>query len=442
MAASSPRGAAELVDELGRRLLGAPLPLSIRCWDGSESVVDGAPTLVVHRRRALRRLVHAPGELGLARAYVSGDLDIEGDVFAVLGVPDRMPARPDLRLDRWALLGLAGPLLRLGVLGPLPAPPPEEARLRGLRHSLARDRRAISHHYDVGNDFYRLLLGPSLVYSCAYFPDPAATLEQAQAAKLDLVCRKLDLQPGMRLLDVGCGWGSLALHAAARYGASVTGVTISAAQAELASRRVAEAGLSDRVEIRLQDYREVADGPYDAISSIGMAEHVGLAQLPRYAERLRDLLRPGGRLLNHAIARGPAAGPDRPAPGSFLTRYVFPDGELQPLATHVRILEEAGLEVTDVEALRPHYALTCRAWVANLERRWDEAVALSSPGRARVWRLYLAGSALAFEGRRVGVNQVLAVRPGPPGHDRLPLTRPDWSRRSVASCRERSDGAP
>ncbi|MGY1723448.1 class I SAM-dependent methyltransferase [Blastococcus sp. SYSU DS0533] len=420
------RGASGLVDELARTLLGAPLPLSVRCWDGSESVVDGAPTLVVRNRRALRRLVFAPGELGLARAYVSGDLDVEGDLYAALSFPDELPSRPDLRLDRRTLARLAGPLLRLGVLGPPPAPPAEEARLRGLRHSLRRDRSAISHHYDVGNDFYRLLLGPSLVYSCAYFPGPAASLEEAQEAKLDLVCRKLGLEPGMRLLDVGCGWGSLALHAASRYGVSVVGVTISAAQAELARRRIADAGLADRVEIRLQDYREVADGPFDAIASVGMAEHVGHAQLPAYAARLHALLAPGGRLLNHAIARGPAAGPDRPDPGSFLTRYVLPDGELQPVATHVRVLEEAGLEVVDVEALRPHYALTCRAWVRNLEARWEEAVRSSSPGRARVWRLYLAGSALAFERHRVGVNQVLAVRPG--GADRLPLRRPDWSR--------------
>jgi cyclopropane-fatty-acyl-phospholipid synthase len=436
MTAASPRGAARLVDELGQLLLGAPLPLSVRCWDGSQSLVEGAPTLVVRHRRALRRLVYAPGELGLARAYVSTDLDVEGDLYAVLSFPDRLPARPELRLDRRPLARLARPLLRLGVLGPPPAPPPEEARLGGIRHSLGRDRKAISHHYDVGNDFYRLLLGPSLVYSCAYFPEPTATLEQAQEAKLDLVCCKLGLQPGMRLLDLGCGWGSLALHAAARYGVSVTAVTISAAQAELAAQRVTDAGLSGRVEIRLQDYREVVDGPFDAIASIGMAEHVGSAQLPQYAARLHALLRPGGRLLNQAIARGPAGGPDRPDPGSFLTRYVFPDGELQRLATHLRVLEEAGLEVCDVEALRRHYALTCRAWVHNLEHRWDEAVRLSSPGRARVWRLYLAGSALAFEGHRVGVNQVLAVKPGPPGQDRNPLARPDWSRRATEKAHE------
>jgi cyclopropane-fatty-acyl-phospholipid synthase len=219
----------------------------------------------------------------------------------------------------------------------------------------------------------------------------------------------------MRMLDVGCGWGSLVLRAAARYGVRAVGVTISSAQAELARQRARDAGLGDKVEIRLQDYREVADGPYDAVASVGMAEHVGREMLPRYATGLFTLLTPGGRLLNHAIARGPHAGPDRPDPTSFLTRYVFPDGDLQPLDTHVRVLEGAGFEVHDVEALRRHYALTCRAWVANLERRWDEAVRLSSPGRARVWRLYLAGSALAFEGYRVGVNQVLALKPAEAG---------------------------
>ncbi|CCG03665.1 class I SAM-dependent methyltransferase [Blastococcus saxobsidens] len=432
--------AAELVSELGRLLLGAPLPMSVRCWDGSRTVVDGAPTLVVRHPRALRRLVYAPGELGLARAYVSGDLDIEGDLFAALGFPDDLPSRPELALDRRALARLAGPLLRLRVLGPPPAPPPEEARLRGSRHSLGRDRSAISHHYDVGNDFYRLLLGPSLVYSCAYFPEPGATLEQAQEAKLDLVCRKLGLEQGMRLLDVGCGWGSFALHAASRYGVSVVAVTISDAQAGLARRRIADAGLTDRVEVRLQDYREVDDGPFDAIASIGMAEHVGHASLPGYAARLHGLLRPGGRLLNHAIARGPAAGPDRPDPGSFLTRYVFPDGELQSLATHVQVLEEAGFEVRDVEALRRHYALTCRSWVRNLEQRWDDAVRWSSPGRARVWRLYLAGSALAFERHRTGVNQLLAVKPGRRGADPLPLLRPDWSRQATSDDRRPGAG--
>jgi len=420
---------APLVEALVQALFGASLPLGLRCWDGSAvAAPPGGPTLVLNTPRALRRFLYAPRELGLARAYVSGDLDFEGDVFAALSLPDALPVRPDLRLDRRTLAPLLGRLVRVGVLGPPPPPPPEESRLTGLRHSLRRDREAISHHYDVGNAFYALMLGPSLVYSCAYYDSHGTGLQAAQEAKLELVCRKLGLRSGMRLLDVGCGWGSLALHAATRHGATVVGVTISEAQAQLARLRVADAGLEGQVQIRLQDYREVDDGPYDAVASVGMAEHVGRDQLPVYAAGLHALLAPGGRLLHHAIARGPAAGPDRPDPRSFLTRYVFPDGELQPLATHVQVLEDAGFEVRDVEGLREHYALTCRAWVAALEQDWDEAVRLATPGQARVWRLYLAGAALAFEQRRVGVNQLLATRAGTPsgtasGAGPLPLRR-------------------
>jgi cyclopropane-fatty-acyl-phospholipid synthase len=405
--------AADVVGDVARVLTGTTPPLGLRCWDGSSVPgPPGSPTLVARSPRALRRLLFAPDELGLARAYVSGDLDLEGDVYEALSFPDRLASRPELSAGPRSLAPLVGAFARLGVLGPPPRPPAEEAALRGPLHSLRRDQRAVSHHYDVGNEFYRILLGPSMVYSCASFPTPDSSLEQAQEAKLEMVCRKLALRQGDRLLDVGCGWGSLALHAASRYGARVVGVTLSAEQADLARDRVREADLEGRVEIRLQDYREVADGPYDAIASVGMAEHVGLDQLPRYASTLHGLLQPGGRLLHHAIARGPAAGPLRPEPRSFLTRYVFPDGELQPLGTHVGVLEGAGFEVRHVEALREHYARTCRAWVANLERSWDEAVRASSPGRARVWRLYLAGSALAFEARRVGVDQTLAVKAG------------------------------
>ncbi len=423
---------AELVDSLVHSLFGGPIPLATRCWDGSGLPgPDDAPTLVLRSPRALRRFVYAPSELGLARAYVSGDLDVEGDLFEALSFPDALAQRPALRVSPKSLGQLIGPMLRTGILGPPPRPPVEEARPRGRLHSPGRDRQVISHHYDVGNDFYALLLGPSMVYSCAYFESASSTLEQAQEAKLDLVCAKLGLRPGMRLLDVGCGWGSLVLHAASRYGVQAVGVTLSTEQAQLARERVRAAGLADQVEIRLQDYREVVDGPYDAIASVGMAEHVGREQLPGYAARLYALLAPGGRLLNHAISRGPAAGPDRPNPRSFLARYVFPDGDLQSLATHVAVIEDAGFEVRDVEALREHYALTCRAWVQNLQARWDEAVALTSAGRARVWRLYLAGAALSFESRRVGVNQVLAVKAPsamgkPGGADPLPLRRPAW----------------
>jgi cyclopropane-fatty-acyl-phospholipid synthase len=429
------RPVAQLVADVAAALLGRPLPLGLRCWDGSRVAgPPGSPWLVLRNPRALRRIILGGGELGLARAYVSGDLDIEGSLYDALEIRKALPDDQPLRLDRRALRPLLRQLVRAGVLGWPPRRPAEESRLRGWRHSPRRDRAAISHHYDVGNDFYALLLGPSMVYSCAYFAEPSTTLEEAQEAKLELVCRKLALRPGMRLLDIGCGWGSLVLHAATAHGARCVGVTISTEQAHLARRRVREAGLDQQVEIRLQDYRDVRDGPYDAIASVGMAEHVGRAQLPTYAAGLHELLAPGGRLLHHAIARGPDAGPDRPDPRSFLTRYVFPDGELQPLSDHVAFLEGAGLEVRDVEGLRAHYALTCRAWVNNLENRWDEAVGLASPGRARVWRLYLAGSALAFEARRVGVNQLLATRAGgtgphatPPHATPWPLRRPDWS---------------
>jgi cyclopropane-fatty-acyl-phospholipid synthase len=423
------RPAAEVVADLGQALLGLPLPWGVRCWDGSEVPGPaGAPTLVLTTPQALRRIVYARDELGLARAYVSGELDVDGDLSQVLQFPDSLLARPSLHLDRAALRPLLTDLLRTGVLGWPVRPPAEESRLRGLRHSLRRDRTAISHHYDVGNDFYALLLGPTMVYSCAYFATPATALDDAQRAKLDLVCRKLGLRPGERLLDVGCGWGSLVRHAAAAYGVRAVGVTISHEQAAFAQQRIAEDGLADRVEIRLQDYREVTDGPYDAIASVGMAEHVGRAQLRGYAAALHALLAPGGRLLHHAIAVGPDGGSDRGAARSFLSRYVFPDGDLQPLADHVGVLERAGFEVRDVEGLRDHYALTCRAWVANLEARWEDAVRVVSPARARVWRLYLTGAALAFEGRRVGVNQILATKAA--GRSRAapwPMRRPDWS---------------
>ncbi|HET7397080.1 MAG TPA: cyclopropane-fatty-acyl-phospholipid synthase family protein [Intrasporangium sp.] len=421
---------AQVLDPLVRATLGDALPVRVDCWDGSACGPADAPLHVrFASRRALRRLLWAPNELGFARAYVSGDVVIEGGLLDALDLLEQVadPARgPGVHVGRDTVTAIVRAVLRLGALGPPPRPPAEEIRLSGRRHTRRRDARAVSSHYDVGNDFYALVLGPSMVYSCAYFeqePSAAYGLEDAQRAKLDLVARKLGLRPGMRLLDVGCGWGSFVLHAARHHGVRAVGVTVSQEQARLARERVAAAGLADRVEIRLQDYREVTDGPYDAIASIGMAEHVGLAHLPTYAERLHALLAPGGRLLNHAIARRPGPpGHPRGNRTSFIDRYVFPDGELVPLATMVDALETAGLEVRHVESLREHYADTLRAWVANLERDWDRACALSSPGRARVWRLYLAGSALAFAAGRIGVNQVLAVRPRPGGGSGMPRT--------------------
>ncbi|HEY0402723.1 MAG TPA: cyclopropane-fatty-acyl-phospholipid synthase family protein [Blastococcus sp.] len=401
------------------------LPVRLRAWDGTVAGPDDAPLVIVRSPQAVRRLVWAPGELGLARAYVAGELDVEGDLyapFAALSSAGRLAPGESRGPSVGERLALARTGLALGVVGREPPPPPEEIRLRryGRLHSRRRDAAAVSHHYDIGNDFYRLVLGPSMVYSCAVWNDETVGLEAAQDAKLDLVCRKLGLGPGVRLLDVGCGWGSLSMHAAREYGADVVGVTLSQEQAALARKRVAEAGLTESVEIRVQDYRAVEDGPFDAISSVGMAEHVGRSELPRYAASLGALLRPGGRLLNHAISWDAEATTWNN--DTFIARYVFPDGELMSLGDMTNALTSGGLEVLDVEALRQHYALTLRAWVRNLEENWDDAVAETTEGRARVWRLYMAASALAFEAGKLGVNQVLLQRPGgtPP-----PLRR-DW----------------
>jgi cyclopropane-fatty-acyl-phospholipid synthase len=401
------------------------LPVRLRAWDGTVAGPDDAPLVIVRSPQAVRRLVWAPGELGLARAYVAGELDVEGDLyapFAALSSAGRLAPGESRGPSVGERLALARTGLALGVVGREPPPPPEEIRLRryGRLHSRRRDAAAVSHHYDIGNDFYRLVLGPSMVYSCAVWNDETVGLEAAQDAKLDLVCRKLGLGPGVRLLDVGCGWGSLSMHAAREYGADVVGVTLSQEQAALARKRVAEAGLTESVEIRVQDYRAVEDGPFDAISSVGMAEHVGRSELPGYAASLGALLRPGGRLLNHAISWDAEATTWNN--DTFIARYVFPDGELMSIGDMANALTSGGLEVLDVEALRQHYALTLRAWVRNLEENWDDAVAETTEGRARVWRLYMAASALAFEAGKLGVNQVLLQRPGgtPP-----PLRR-DW----------------
>ncbi len=409
-------------------LLQTPLPVRLRAWDGSTTGPADAPTLVIRHRRALRRLMWQPNELGLARAYVAGEIDVEGDLYEAL---TRLAAliwrAPDLR--DVPIRTVAADLVRLGVLGTQPKPPPEEMVVSGARHSKRRDRQAVSHHYDVGNDFYRLVLGPSMVYSCAYWmsDQPGYGLEDAQRDKLDLICRKLGLEPGERLLDVGCGWGSLAIHAAREYGVQVVGITLSTEQAEFARKQVAEAGLTDQVEIRVEDYRDLEDSPFDAISSVGMAEHVGTEPYAEYAQILYRRLKPGGRLLNHQISRLHLPPKQPHQPRSFIDAYVFPDGELAPVGTTVTLLEQAGFEVRDVHALREHYGQTLRAWVANLEADWSAAEHLTSPGRARVWRLYMAASALAFEQSRIGVNQVLAVRDHRDGESDMPRTRSDYA---------------
>ena len=410
--------AKSLLSEVADGRLARP-PVTLRFWDGTElrAAADVPATAVIRDPGALIHLLRAPGQLGLARAWVDGSLDVEGDLEAALQTRHAFAEIDLSRADRARLARGAVRVLGTKLLRPPPVPA-IEARLRGRRHWLGRDRAAVRHHYDVSNRFYRLVLGPTMVYSCAYFATPDDTLEAAQERKLDLICRKLRLRAGERLLDIGCGWGSLVMHAVPRYGVRAVGITLSAPQAEMARQRVAEAGLENRVEIRVQDYREIADGPFDKIASVGMYEHVGRAELARYASTVARLLRPGGLFLNHGITR---LAPHAPEPDPFISRYVFPDGELHPLADVVAVLQAAGLEVRDVESLRDHYGLTLRRWVANLNAHRDEAVREAGAQRERVWRLYMLGSALGFEAGEISVHQVLTARPGAP-HG-LPLLR-------------------
>ena len=418
-----------VLQTLIEEILGRDLPVRVVAYDGTDLGPRDAPaTITVRSPRAFRWLLWSPDELGFGRAHVVGDIDVEGDLYAVLSLRDRLP---DLDLGPRQVLAAA----RLAGVKALrrPEPPPEEVRLRGARHSRTRDAAAIAHHYDISNDFYRLVLGPSMTYSCAVFEHPDDSLEAAQANKYELISRKLGLAPGRRLLDVGCGWGGMALHAAAHHGVRVVGVTVSRRQVELAEKRVADAGVADLVEIREQDYREVDDGPFDAISSIGMFEHVGLARLSEYFTRLRGLLAPGGRLLNHAISRPPGERA-RFARTGFIDRYVFPDGELHEVGSVVSAMQAAGFEARHVESLREHYALTLRQWVRNLEEHWAEAVAEVGPNRARVWRLYMAASALNFEANRTQIHQILGVNTGRGDQADAGLgLRPRWDARPLGA---------
>jgi len=408
------------------------LPVTLRFWDGSvlESVRADAPVVDVRDTSAIGHLLHAPNQIGLARAWVSGGLAVADDseLEAVLRLRGEFGTLALTAAERVRLVAAA-----VRVAGPAvlrrPPVPAIEARRPGRLHSLGRDRAAIEHHYDVSNAFYRLLLGPSMVYSCAYFDHPGESLDAAQERKLDLICRKLRLAPDERLLDIGCGWGSLLIHAAERYGVRGVGVTLSPSQAALARERIAAAGLADRIEIRVQDYREIRDDPFDKIASVGMYEHVGRAELQHYAETLHSLLRPGGLVLNHGIARLHS---EPPPPDTFLTRYVFPDGELHPVTDVMGAMQVAGLEVRDVESLREHYTLTLRGWLANLAARRTQAQAEIGSAREAVWRLYMLGSALGFEAGDITVYQVLGTRAG--ADHELPLRRAQW-------LRERSHGA-
>jgi cyclopropane-fatty-acyl-phospholipid synthase len=418
---TSAQGVADRVASLVAPLFDGTLPLRLRAWDGSTAGPVGAPTVVLRSPDALRRLLARPGELGLAQAYVTGELDVDGDLLdglrrvwqATRVGHARRPGPGELV----RALRLAG---ELGVLGLPPAPPASQARMRGRLHSPTRDRHAIAHHYDLSNDFYSLILDPHMAYSCGYWTSdaPGYGVEDAQRDKLDLVCRKLGLASGSRLLDIGCGWGSLSLYAAEHFGAQVTAVTISAQQKAFIDARVAERGLGDRVEVRLQDYREVPESGFDAVSSIEMGEHVGDRRYPVYTRVIRDRLRPGGRALVQQMSRR-----TRPGGGPFIEAFIAPDMSMRPVGRTVALIEDAGLEVRDVHALREHYVRTVQAWYDTFETNWDRAVAMVGEEVARVWRLYLVGGALAFEEGRMGVDQILAVRPGPAGESGMPPVR-------------------
>src|SRR3954454_2983978 len=347
------------------------LPVTLRFWDGSV-LAGGAPVVEVRDPVAFAHALHAPGQLGLARAWVAGALDVEdvADLEAILRLRSfkaELTARAIARLFA-AAAKIAGP----AILKKPPVPEIEAPRHPRALHSLARDKAAIRHHYDVSNAFYELILGPSMVYSCAYFAEAGESLEAAQARKLDLICRKLRLAHGERLLDIGCGWGALLIHAAQWYGVRGVGVTLSSEQARYARERIARLGLQDRIEIRVQDYRELADGPFDKIASVGMYEHVGRGELDRYATQVHRLLAPGGLFLNHGIARLHS---EVPSENTFIYRDVFPDGDLSPVADVMASLQDAGREDRDVESLRDHYPLTLPAWVANLAANRQAAVA-------------------------------------------------------------------
>ena len=417
-------GVATLLRPMIEALMGE-LPVRVEFWDGSAIGPSHGPgTLQVRSPSAVRRLLWAPGELGVSRAFVAGELDFDGDLFELIAA--LRPAGVRLHCELTAVPAVLRAARRLRLVGrPLPAPA-EEARPRGRRHSKRRDAEAIGHHYDVGNDFYRLVLGEAMTYSCARFVEPTDSLEDAQAAKHELICRKLGLheRAGMRLLDVGCGWGSMAMHAARHHGARVVGITISREQADHARQRVHDTGLDGLVEIRLQDYRDLRGEHFDAISSIGMFEHVGERRMAEYFSTLHALLGARGRMLNHAIS---SVGGSKLGTRSFTYRYVFPDGELIDVGDVALAMEAAGFEVRDVESLREHYARTLRHWVANLQRHWTEAVNLVGEGRARVWLLYMAASAIGFEDAGLAIHEVLGVVPHADGTSGMPSTRRTWN---------------
>lgn len=398
--------------------------VGVRLWDGTIWPEDRPrlATIVLNHPGALRVMFLPGNEVALAEAYLFDDFNIEGDMERIFSLADKLIEVA----DQWSIklrLGLL--LLRLpsgdhhqpGERGP--------AELSGQRHTIDRDRKAVTYHYDVSNDFYSLWLDRNLVYSCAYFHSPEEELETAQERKLDYLCRKLRLRPGQRLLDIGCGWGGLVKHAAQNYGVDATGITLSQPQAELANQRLAEAGLSRRARVEVCDYREIEESEgFDTLVSVGMFEHVGSALLLTYFRQAIHLLRPGGVFLNHGIA---SCATEKPRKGpTFTQRYVFPDGELTPISKSLKAAEDAGFEVRDVESLREHYALTLQNWVRSLEEHHHQALEFVGEPTYRVWRLFMSASAYGFASGRLNVYQSLLVKQGGDGRSNLPLTRQDW----------------
>ena len=416
-------GVAATIADLATQLGLDGLPIRVRAWDGTEAGPATGPTLVLRSPLALRRLLWHPGELGLAQAYVTGALDVDGDLdeglrqvwnatrpavgtpaTAASNVPGVRPVR--LPAAAWAALRAAGRLHALGA--PLPAPA-SQLKVSGRRHSRARDRAVIAGHYDVPPEFYQLILDPRMAYSSGWWTSdaPDYTLADAQRDKLELICSKLSLAPGARLLDIGCGWGSLTLYAAQEYQAQVTAVTLSAQQGGFVAGRVRELGLESLVDVQVRDYRDITGDGYDAIASVEMGEHVGAEQYPRFCAALHDHVRPGGKVLIQQMSRSGRA----PGGGPFIESFIAADMHMRPVGETIGLLERAGLEVLGAQAMREHYVRTIRAWQQNFDGRGPEIAQWLTPEQIRVWRLYLVGGALAFEQGRMGVDQILAARP-------------------------------
>ena len=404
-----------------------PRDFALSFWDGSQWLPEsGSPrfTLMVKHPDALRRMLKAnTNDLSLSEAYISGDLDVEGDLEAAMPMANYLASR---NWPALTILRIGKNLISLPHLDRLRRKNRQPAELSGELHSIERDRQAVTYHYDVSNDFYALWLDEQMVYSCAYFEDTEEGLTAAQTRKLEYLCRKLRLRPGERLLDIGCGWGGLILHAARNYGVKALGVTLSKNQAALANQRIERAGLQSECQVEIRDYRDLNQrGGFDKIVSVGMFEHVGESQLPLYFKQAWELLRPGGVFLNHGIANRVVD--PRPKGPTFISRYVFPDGDLVPINSTLRYAEETGFEVRDVESLREHYTLTLRHWARRLELSREKALRVVDEPTYRVWRLFLPGSAYAFAAGLLNIYQTLLLKPDE-GRSGLPLTRNDWYR--------------